>query len=171
MKKIIFIGVVLCAFILLSLPSINAVETNTIEKHEKLDKILNMNREELLSFISELKDQEASPKMFFSSLLLAYCVLSIIIAALVYYYVSGFIEPPEEEIPSISFACDFNTRTITVTQADTGVLWSDLEITGDCNTSGLSTYITAGDQITECYGQIRIVHIPSNALLASTNFN
>lgn len=50
------------------------------------------------------------------------------------------------------------------------VLWSDLDIDGVCNTSGLGTYITPGDEITHCYKTITITYIPNNEEIGSWSF-
>ena len=48
--------------------------------------------------------------------------------------------------------------------------WEDLEITGDCDTSDLGTYIYAGDQIKSCSGTITVIYISTNTLLGTWDF-
>jgi hypothetical protein len=76
-----------------------------------------------------------------------------------------------EPTPSIQFFKDNEDRTLTVAQADPAdILWSDINIDGTCDASGLGTYVIAGDRITECSGTITISHIPTNALLGVWEF-
>jgi hypothetical protein len=171
MKKSIILGVILCVFVLVALPSINALEGDTLIGKEKANNLKKTKLAELFSIAKELETNE-NPKMFYSSfLLVASVALTVIIAALIYIYVSGMIGPDSIETPSISFVKDEATDKLIVASADADVLWSDIEIQGQCNTAGLSGYVTAGDQITECNGEIRIIHIPSNAVLGIFNFN
>jgi len=72
--------------------------------------------------------------------------------------------------PTIEMQMDDLNNTITVISTDAIVVWSDLEITGSCNISNLGTYITNGDVITRCYGEITIRYKPTNALLKSFSF-
>lgn len=170
MKKRLIIGIMLCVFVLVSLPSINALECNTLIGKRESDNFKKIKSTELFSMINDLENDE-SPKMFFaSSLLVAAIALSIVIAVLIYIYVSGFIVE-SIEFPSMSFVKDDAQDTITVASTDANVLWSDIDIQGECNTLSLSGYVTVGDVITECNGEIRIIHIPSNAILGIFDFN
>ncbi len=49
--------------------------------------------------------------------------------------------------------------------------WSDIEINGDCNTGNLGEYVEAGDTITQCYGEIYIIHIPTDTILGIFEFD
>ncbi len=60
--------------------------------------------------------------------------------------------------------------TLTVLAADDNLSWSDFQITGNCDTSGLDTYVKTDDMITDCSGTITIVHIPTNRLYYSWDF-
>ncbi len=64
--------------------------------------------------------------------------------------------------PSISFQSDDTTRNITVTATDAGVLWSNLSISGICDTSNLNDYVTVDDIISGCYGNIIITYDLTN---------
>jgi len=76
------------------------------------------------------------------------------------------------KLPTLSFIMDDIENTLTVVYVSPSNLsWSDIEVVGDCNTSALDKYVTAGDIITECYGKITIKHIPTDALLAEFIFS
>ena len=76
-----------------------------------------------------------------------------------------------EPMPSIQFQKNNADRTLTVAMADPAdLLWSDIKINGTCDTSGLGTYVLAGDRINECYGTITISHLPTNALIGIWEF-
>ncbi|MCD6468033.1 MAG: right-handed parallel beta-helix repeat-containing protein, partial [Thermoplasmata archaeon] len=82
-----------------------------------------------------------------------------------------FINESLWETPSVSFVVDKTQRTLTVLSVDNPyTLWDHIDVTGLCNTSGLSGYVTAGDQITECHGAITVVYKPVNELLDVFNF-
>ena len=163
MKKRIFIGTILCIFVLISFPSINAFEGDAILKKEK--------QAELLSTLEYLDNTTHSKVFFTTYLLIGAAALSVVIAALIYIYFSGFIAPAPTEYPSINFVKDDASDTLTVASTDTDVLWKDIEIQGQCDKSALSGYVTAGDVISDCHGEIRIIHTPSNTLLGVFYFN
>ena len=49
--------------------------------------------------------------------------------------------------------------------------WSDIEIIGICDTSGLNTYVTAGDTIANCSGTVSLGYISLNNLLGICKFD
>lgn len=76
------------------------------------------------------------------------------------------------EIPSIQFVKDSIARTLTVAVASpSDIIWSDIDVIGNCDISGLYDDIEVGDMITDCYGTITIRHIPTNLLLGTWDFN
>ncbi len=78
----------------------------------------------------------------------------------------------QEETPSLQLVKNDIDDTLTVASADPGdLLWSDFEITGDCDSSGLGTNVIAGDTMTDCSGTITIRHIPTNTLIGTWDFN
>jgi len=50
------------------------------------------------------------------------------------------------------------------------ILWSDIEITGTCDKSDLGDYVTKGDKIQACSGNIVITHKPTDSELGSWTF-
>ncbi len=73
--------------------------------------------------------------------------------------------------PVITFIKDNIQLTLTVASVDPeNVLWSDIYANGSCNTSGLGTYVTAGDVISDCQGTINITYLPTNTLIGSWTF-
>ena len=80
-------------------------------------------------------------------------------------------EGEEEDTPDISFFADDDDKTVTIAAADpSNISWSDIEIIGNCDTSGLGVYVAAGEKITECYGDITLRWVPTNTLLAVFTF-
>lgn len=74
--------------------------------------------------------------------------------------------------PMIMFIMDDMANTLTVASVDPfNVLWSDIFIEGDCNISGLGTYVLAGDVIFDCQGTISLVYIPTNTTLGVFYFS
>jgi len=170
MKKTIIAGIILSVFVLVALPSVNAIQGDAVIQVEKSNKFKQTKLSEFFSIAKELGNNE-TPRMFFSSSLLIISIcLSVLLAAIIYVYVSGMVGN-DTAFPSISFTKDEQTDTLTVASTDENILWSDLDVQGQCNTEGLSLYVTVGDQITECNGEIRIIHIPSNAILGVFTFN
>jgi ABC-type transport system involved in multi-copper enzyme maturation permease subunit len=90
-------------------------------------------------------------------------------AATVYVYVSGMLAPPSGTIPNIYFNRESDMLNVTyITEPD--VLWSNFEISGDCNTSNLGIYIQLGDKITNCTGTIQLYYKPIDGLFGSWEF-
>jgi hypothetical protein len=77
----------------------------------------------------------------------------------------------DEPTPTITFIADGYDHEITIASTESGVLWSNISISGIYNASSLGTYVTAGDQITECYGEVSLVYIPSGATLFTFTFS
>lgn len=98
---------------------------------------------------------------------------TVAIAATMYVYTSGMMGPSNHLItPEITFIKDDIEDTLTVASSDSASLtWEDLGITGNCDTTGLTGSVTAGQEIIECDGTITIRHIPTNTLLGSWTFN
>ena len=74
-------------------------------------------------------------------------------------------------IPSIKFLKKDDTLLTVISASPSNLRWSDIEITGDCNTSGLGTYVVAGDMITECLGIITIRDMSTGLLICSWEFS
>jgi hypothetical protein len=74
--------------------------------------------------------------------------------------------------PSFHLIKDDDEDTLVITSADPeGLKWSNFSIVGDCDISGLGTYVVPGDTITNCTGIIIISHIPTNTLIGSWTFS
>ena len=84
----------------------------------------------------------------------------------------GVFDFGPEPVPSIQFVKDSSGRTLTVAAVDPDdVLWSDIDVDGDCDTSGLGTYVVAGDVISSCYGRIKITYTPTNTVIGIWDFS
>ena len=101
-------------------------------------------------------------------------IIPVIISAAVYIYVSGIMpEPHTHKMPLICFEKDENENTLTVapvSSMSSETSWSDISIVGE-GTPPTNGYITAGDVITNCYGEIEIVYTPTNTVIASFTFS
>ena len=99
-------------------------------------------------------------------------VSTIAIAATVYVYVSGMLGPsPIGDTPSVYFLSSYIDNTLTVMSTESNLEWDDFSIVGTCNTSGLGTYVTFGDMITNCSGQIIISYEPTGGTMGTWTFS
>jgi hypothetical protein len=97
-------------------------------------------------------------------------VILIIIASIVIFRVGYIEEPKNPNIPDIVFYKDNLNRKLIVESASGEVFWSEIEISGICDTSTLGKYVTKGDEITKCYGTITITHKPTGEFLSTWKF-
>jgi len=99
-------------------------------------------------------------------------VSTVAIAATVYVYVSGMMGPSSiGDTPSVYFSADYSENTLTVMSAESNLEWDDFSIAGTCNTSGFGTYVTFGDMITNCSGQIIIIYEPTGGIMGTWTFS
>ena len=78
---------------------------------------------------------------------------------------------PNEDISTLSFTMDNETKALMVDSVKPdSILWSDIHISGNCNTSNLGMYVTVGDKITECYGTIVLTYVPTGAIIGTFKF-
>lgn len=96
----------------------------------------------------------------------------LIVAGFIFYFAGYFPSLPEDKdrVPSINFEKDEKNNKLIVTYVSTIVRWSDIRIEGNCNTSGLSTYVVTGDEITDCNGVITIIYEPTKSVIDSWTF-
>jgi predicted nucleic acid-binding Zn ribbon protein len=127
-----------------------------------------------------LSDQQGIKQKSDKTLLIVLLVILVVIIGIVvavpltsYFYVRDMIGPPPQMTPNIRLTRDIAARTLTVMYADYNedLPWSDFEISGDCDTLGLGTYVLQGDTITDCSGTITIRHRPTNSLIGVWEFN
>jgi hypothetical protein len=106
-------------------------------------------------------------------LIIIFIVVPIVISVFIFFYVTEIVPSNgAEDIPYIKFVSDTYSRTLTVTSVDSYYLvyWYDFEVSGSCNTPNIYDYVEVGDQITNCYGTITIVHLDTNTLIGSWYF-
>ena len=94
-------------------------------------------------------------------------VALIIIAGIVFLKVGYIPDPINDKPPRIDFEQNDVNNQLRVTFVSTDILWSDINITGDCDTSLLSKYVHQGDVILDCRGTITIRHIPTGTSFGS----
>jgi hypothetical protein len=93
-------------------------------------------------------------------------------AILTPHFICGFFRYERPETPQILFVQDDTARTLLVTSIDLAdVLWSDIVNVGSGScVLPTSDYVSAGDMITDCYGQIELLYQPSNTMLCYYEF-
>ncbi|UCF50458.1 MAG: hypothetical protein JSU91_02965 [Thermoplasmatales archaeon] len=97
-------------------------------------------------------------------------IAMIIIAGFIFYRLGYIFDSDGPDIPDIQFKKDDQEKTLTVVSLSDEVLWIDIEIIGDCDTSELGKYVIEGDLITQCEGTITIRHIPTDTTLSIWKF-
>jgi flagellin-like protein len=115
--------------------------------------------------------------------------ITVAIAATVYVYVSGMIGGGNEATPSFSFNKLESDDQLLVATADSGIDWSDVNITVDEDYSEIELngnpyeggascptewgQVTAGDKLQFASGgeNVTIRYIPTNSLLGSWKFS
>jgi hypothetical protein len=86
------------------------------------------------------------------------------------YGIFGYIGASTEPTPQILFQkTSFDKLMVTYTQ-QTDILWSDIAIIGICERNELDSYVSIGDQITNCTGEIQLFYIPTNIMLGYWTF-
>ena len=86
--------------------------------------------------------------------------------------VIGIWDFPDLSSPYISCVKDSSGRTLTVTSADpSDILWSDIDIDGDCDVSSLGKYVISGDMIRSCYGTISLTYGPTGSIIGIWEFS
>jgi len=100
-------------------------------------------------------------------------IVPIAISAAVYVYVSGMIGPSPStgNMPSVYFLPNYTDNTLTVMSTESNLKWDDFSIVGICNTSGLGTYVTFGDMLTNCSGQIIITYESTGVTTGTWTFS
>jgi len=89
-----------------------------------------------------------------------------------YYFALKVESISHSTTPVIDFSKDSQTHIISVTSVESAdIPWSDLLITGDCDTSTLGEYLTNTDRITECSGNIIITYISNGFVMADYKFD
>jgi hypothetical protein len=115
------------------------------------------------SYIGHIKD--SSSRMYISK---QYDFRGILTS----HFICGFFRYEAPETPEIMFVMDSTAKTLTVTSVDSSdVLWSDITKvgTGSCALPN-NQYVNPGDKITNCYGQVQLLYIPSNTVLCVFEF-
>jgi len=74
--------------------------------------------------------------------------------------------------PLIYFTSNDDTNTITVVSVSKpAILWSNIDIYGNCSKKDLDTTVSPGDQIIYCFGTITLTYIPTSKLIAIFEFS
>ena len=97
-------------------------------------------------------------------------VAMIIIAGIVLFQIGILPQKEKVQIPVIQFTQDVEKRTLTVKSFSEAILWSDIEIIGTCDKSDLGDYVTKGDNIKYCSGNIVMTHKPTGSEIGSWTF-
>lgn len=88
------------------------------------------------------------------------------------HFVCGVFKHQLPSTPSIMFMSNIFDNSITVMSVSPeNILWSDITNVGSGScVFPPNMYVTAGDNITDCYGTIQLLHIPTNTILATFDF-
>jgi hypothetical protein len=87
-----------------------------------------------------------------------------------YVYVSGIIPVAPESVDVDIQRMNDIDDTLIVTRSEIGLRWSNFTISGTCDTSELGEFVTAGDRITDCSGEIIIRYNPNSQLIGYWEF-
>jgi hypothetical protein len=98
-------------------------------------------------------------------------IAMIVIAGFIFYRLGYIFDSDGPDIPDIQFKKDDQEKTLTVVSFSDKVLWKDIEIIGDCDTSELGRHVAEGDKIIQCEGTVTIRHIPSDTILSTWKFS
>ena len=82
----------------------------------------------------------------------------------------GYIGASTEPTPEIHFKIVGLDKLVVTYTNQSDILWSDILIIGLCERSELDTYVSVGDQITNCTGTIEIFYIPTDIMVGYWNF-
>ena len=107
--------------------------------------------------------------------------ITVAIAATVYVYVSGMIGGSQESTPNIQFTKDDTNDKLTVVTADQSLDWNNVKIANNSATAFVyvaqidsdltnGSYISAGDEINNLAGTVRVMWQPTNTLIVTYTF-
>jgi hypothetical protein len=135
--------------------------------------------------VSALKDQERLEKMLeyeheisgLNRQLLNYSNQIITLNAQIdflenrMYILEEFIDS-RDVAPKLDMIKDTVNKKLTVASAGPlTIRWDEFKIEGTCNKANLGIYVLVGDSLTECIGEILIIHIPTNTLIGTYIFS
>lgn len=126
-----------------------------------------------VQIVAEPEEKKDKTVLIIVAVVVILLIVPIAIAATVYVYVSGMMGSSSfETTPSIYFTKSNSEKTLTVLGTDysSPLRWSDIEIQGTCDTSGLDIYVSEGDVITDCFGSITIRYSPSKSIIGVWTF-
>ena len=156
-KKIIF-GCLMSAFILIMLPSVSSFENKENLKANIFEQINEMNLG--LKSSGKILGQNMSLTQI---LIIIGAIMTFVSGIFTLVMILKYLKEKKTATPEIIFENDSVNSTLKITSVSRdNVAWSDLNITGCCNASGLGEFVTVGDKITECSGKINITYIPND---------
>lgn len=95
--------------------------------------------------------------------------ITVVLAATVFVLVADLEANPPP--PAMSFTPDSVEGTLTVVGvSSSGLTWGDLAVTG-CQAPPDNTSVDAGDKLTNCTGDVTVVHRSSNQLVYMARFD
>lgn len=111
------------------------------------------------------KDERAVSPVIAVILMVA---ITVVLAATVFVLVSDIGTQPAG--PQVSFVRDNAAKSLTVSGVSDGVYeWGEFVIQGCTAPAGNDT-VSAGDSLTACNGNVKVIHTPSNSLIYQTEF-
>jgi len=101
----------------------------------------------------------------------AVIIAALIIIAGFVLFRAGYVPNPVTPVtPDIDFIQDDENEKLIVSHVSSKVLWRDIQITGDCDRSGLGEYVLEGDEIVNCLETIILRYEPTGEELGSWTF-
>lgn len=93
--------------------------------------------------------------------------ITVVLSATVFVLVADIGNNVVKPAPSISF--DKGANDLMVTSIEPGYKWSEFRVTG-CSKPDATVPVVAGNKLTDCSGDITVVHINTNTLVYRTTF-
>lgn len=96
--------------------------------------------------------------------------ITVVLAAVVFVMVSDISDNAGTSAPNIGFQPDYPAQAITVYHvAKPGMEWDDFTVRGCTRPEGNET-VDPGDRLTECSGDVSVIHEPSRTLVYTAKF-
>jgi len=96
--------------------------------------------------------------------------ITVVLAAVVFVLVSDIGNQDVDASPRIVFGKDGPDALVVLSADSTGVQWGDLRVQGCSGVLADNETVYAGDRVTGCVGEVRVIHKPSNSLIYRTEF-
>ena len=121
----------------------------------------------VIAYTSQKKDTYGLIGLIVSIL---FIFMIVPMGASMYVYLTG-MSNEYMNTPFIAFNKNTMEKTlVVVSSSSNNLVWSDFNISGDCDASELGGYIKNGDTIRNCAGTIKIIYEPTRTLIGIWSF-